>query len=123
MLVNQRLKQLRGKLTQGEFVAPLGVSIAAISNIEHGKSKMSIDLAKKICEVYGCTMDWLVRGIGTMDLQPTKAEMQQGNCVVIGENQIVVDKDYVISLQSQALKDKDNQIGQLKMQLQTLKSY
>ncbi|WP_037326897.1 helix-turn-helix domain-containing protein [Runella zeae] len=70
MSVGQRLRWLRGTKTLQEFAEPLGIVLSGISNIESGRSKMSLDLAEKISEVYGCTLDWLIKGVGTWNGQP-----------------------------------------------------
>lgn len=64
MTTGKRIKKLRGEKSLADFGAELGVSGQQISKIEHGNSAPSIDLATKICELYGVTMDWLIRGIG-----------------------------------------------------------
>lgn len=55
---SKRLRELRGLMSLKDFCKPLGVSVANISNIENG-SGLSSDLAKKICDVYDVSMDWL----------------------------------------------------------------
>lgn len=115
MPINQRIKELRGKMTLKEFVEPLGVSMAAISSIENGRSNLSLDLAEKICEVYGCSMDWLVRGIGTKNGETAKVEEPKADYITIS-------KDELIQLQRLALGIKDEQIGELKKQVSQTKN-
>lgn len=75
MSIGQRVKELRGHLTLAEFAEPLGVSTSSIHAIEIGKSKPSYDVAFKICELYECSLDWLLRGIGTKNgASPSKIE-------------------------------------------------
>lgn len=115
MSVGERLREVRGMRTLEEFSKLLGVKGSNISSIENGRSKMSLDLAEKICEVYGCTMDWLVRGIGTRDGSPPKVEEEQGDYVK-------VHKDELIQLQRQAIRNKDERIEDLLKQVQTAKN-
>ncbi|GAB2642517.1 helix-turn-helix transcriptional regulator [Emticicia sp. W12TSBA100-4] len=57
--VKDRLKELRGDLTQAAFAEKFGVVAVTISQIEKGKQNPSWDLALRICEEYNCSMDWL----------------------------------------------------------------
>ena len=62
MTVGKRLRELRGINTLSEFSEKLGVKAANISNIENGRSGLSIELALKITEVCGVSLEWLLRG-------------------------------------------------------------
>ncbi len=55
---SERIRDLRGYMSLKDFCKPLGVTIAAVSNVENGGG-LSSDLAKKICDVYDVSMDWL----------------------------------------------------------------
>ena len=55
---SKRIRELRGLMSLKDFSKPLGVTVANISNIENGGG-LSSDLAKKICDVYDVSMDWL----------------------------------------------------------------
>jgi DNA-binding XRE family transcriptional regulator len=57
--VKDRLKELRGELTQVAFAEKFGVVAVTISQIEKGKQNPSWDLALRICEEFNCSMDWL----------------------------------------------------------------
>lgn len=57
--VKDRLKELRGELTQAAFAEKVGVVAVTISQIEKGKQNPSWDLALRICEEFNCSMDWL----------------------------------------------------------------
>lgn len=73
MSVGQRLKELRGGMSQIDFAKQFGVTSSTISGIEAGKSIPSVELATRICEMYNCSLDWLLRGIGekeTAKVQP-----------------------------------------------------
>lgn len=67
--VKDRLKELRGELTQAAFAEKFGVVAVTISQIENGKQNPSWDLAIRICEAYNCSMDWLQ---GRSDIQNIK---------------------------------------------------
>lgn len=57
--VKDRLRELRGGVTQAAFAEKFGVVAVTISQIEKGKQNPSWDLALRICEEYDCSMDWL----------------------------------------------------------------
>lgn len=64
--VKDRLKELRGGVTQADFAKKFDVVAVTISQIENGKQNPSWDLALRICEAYNCSMDWLQ---GRSDIQ------------------------------------------------------
>lgn len=64
--VKDRLKELRGGVTQADFAKKFDVVAVTISQIENGKQNPSWDLAIRICEAYNCSMDWLQ---GRSDIQ------------------------------------------------------
>lgn len=115
MSIGERLRELRGRRTLKEFSEPLGVSATAISNIENNRSEPSNDLTIKICDLYGCTMDWLIRGVGTKEGSPAKAQEPPSDYVTIS-------KDELIQLQRQAIKNKDERIEDLLKQVNVAKN-
>lgn len=62
MNVGDRIKKLRGSESQEVFGKKIGVSSQYISRIEKGTSLPSIDIALKIAEIYGVTLDWIYTG-------------------------------------------------------------
>ena len=114
----ERLKVLRGKKTLAEFAEPLLVSGSQISAIETGKSQMSIDLAKRICDLYGCTMDWLIRGIGTQDGTAPKVVEVQGDYVMVPKDELLglyrklnqQQEQEIVKLQKEAQKTKNIEV-------------
>ncbi|WP_394994267.1 helix-turn-helix domain-containing protein [Emticicia sp.] len=67
--VKDRLKELRGELTQAAFAEKFGVVAVTISQIEKGKQNPSWDLALRICEEFNCSMDWLQGRSETRQIQ------------------------------------------------------
>ncbi|GAB2648370.1 hypothetical protein GCM10027035_47590 [Emticicia sediminis] len=55
---SKRVRELRGTMSLKVFCEPIGVSQANISNVENGAG-LSVELAKKICDAYNVSMDWL----------------------------------------------------------------
>jgi transcriptional regulator with XRE-family HTH domain len=95
MTEGERIKKIRGTMKYAEFAEPLGVGASNISNIEKGRSGLSIDLAKKIAMVYNVSLDWLLLGMDRIVSEPTP-EYKDNTSVVI-------DKDELIELQRLAL--------------------
>lgn len=67
--VKDRLRELRGELTQAVFAEKFGVVAVTISQIEKGKQNPSWDLALRICEEFNCSMDWLQGRSETRQIQ------------------------------------------------------
>lgn len=65
---NERIKELRKTLglTLEKFGQSLGVSHAAISNIESGKRNLTEQMTKSICREYNVNENWLRNGEGDM---------------------------------------------------------
>lgn len=115
MTVGDRLREIRGMKTLSEFSEKLGVKSANISHIENGRSQMSIELAIKISEVYTVSLDWLLKGTGTKD--GTKAKVEEPT-----DNFITISKDELISLQRQALRNKDEILEEQTKKIEQLKN-
>ncbi|MFN3488018.1 MAG: helix-turn-helix domain-containing protein [Emticicia sp.] len=64
--IKDRLRELRGGVTQADFAKKFDVVAVTISQIENGKQNPSWELALRICEAYNCSMDWLQ---GRSDIQ------------------------------------------------------
>lgn len=59
-----RLLMLREHLgiTQAEFARSVAISPTRMNNFETGFRRLTLDVASKICDRYGVTLDWLYRG-------------------------------------------------------------
>ena len=66
----ERLKTLRRnlKLSQASFGKKIGVSQAAIDDVESGRNKLTERNLKNICRVFNVNLDWLRNGEGEMFL-------------------------------------------------------
>ena len=74
--MNNRIKQLRKteNLTLEAFGARIGVTRAAVSNIENGRSNPSEQLILSICREFDVNETWLRDGIGEMKKDLTEDE-------------------------------------------------
>jgi len=58
----QRLKKLRGNITQKEYAKSLGISLGAYQNYESGKRVPKPAILSRIAQKSGVGVDWLGRG-------------------------------------------------------------
>lgn len=112
MTVGQRLREVRGTKTLNEFSEKLGVKASNISNIENGRSLMSVDLAIKISELYNVSLDWLLRGTGTRDGAPPQASDPK-----VDNNYITISKDELLDLYKRLNRKQEDEIDKLQGQI------
>ena len=62
-----RLRSLIEPRKQGEFAESIGVTDGALSNVLSGKNSFKVDVLTKICEKCSVSLDWLVRGVRSLD--------------------------------------------------------
>jgi transcriptional regulator with XRE-family HTH domain len=69
-MFGERIKQVRKqmKLSQAEFANNLGISRAHVSKLEIGQAVPSRQLLNLISQIYLIRVEWLVDGIGPMEL-------------------------------------------------------
>ncbi|GAB2627884.1 hypothetical protein GCM10027035_23000 [Emticicia sediminis] len=100
--VKDRLRELRGELTQAAFAEKFGVVAVTISQIEKGKQNPSWDLALKICEEFNCSMDWLQGRSETKQIQVVAPDAYKDKYYEQLEKNNAL-KDKIIHLQEQLL--------------------
>lgn len=96
--MNERIKEIREvlKLSQEEFGKRIGITRAAISNIEKGIRNPSEQTIKSICREFNINYAWLKDGIGDMFLNTSKDLFDQlANKYNLNEFDIKVIKRYV----------------------------
>ncbi|WP_052126292.1 helix-turn-helix domain-containing protein [Ureibacillus massiliensis] len=69
--INERIKNLRKllNLNQTTFAKAIGISQAALSDLEKGKSKPSIETLISISDKFNISIDWIIRGRKTGEEQ------------------------------------------------------
>lgn len=102
--VKDRLKELRGDLTQAAFAEKFGVVAVTISQIEKGKQNPSWDLALRICEEYNCSMDWLQGRSEIRTIQVFSPDTFKEKYYDLLEKNNAL-KDKVIQLQEELIKN------------------
>ena len=65
MTVGDRLRMLRGGLSQAKFAAQIGVSSRSLYRYETDEA-MPTDVFAKVCDLTGARADWLLFGTGPM---------------------------------------------------------
>jgi transcriptional regulator with XRE-family HTH domain len=71
MTLHDRVKIIRKEsgLTQAEFGQRIGITFSSVSLIEKGKNNPSEQTIRAICSEFSINRDWLVDGIGEMQVQ------------------------------------------------------
>ena len=64
----ERIKAVRGRLTQAEFADRLGLHKNTLGRYERGESEPDISICANICSVFGVNSQWLLFGSGPMHL-------------------------------------------------------
>ena len=60
--VGERVRRLRGQITQEDFARTLGISQAQLSKYELGQSALPLGILVKIAKVCKTTVDWVLTG-------------------------------------------------------------
>ena len=60
--VGERVRQLRGQITQEDFARTLGISQAQLSKYELGQSALPLGILIKLAKMYKTTIDWVLTG-------------------------------------------------------------
>ena len=70
----QRIKTLRAeqKLSQKAFADEIGITQGALSQLESGKSSLSVDTTARISKAFAIDCNWLIFGDGDKFLNPSK---------------------------------------------------
>ena len=77
MSVENRIREIREckRLRQKDFGDVLGLTLSNVSQIEREKAKASVDLVRKIVDLFDISSTWLLTGEGEMFL-PTEEDQQ-----------------------------------------------
>lgn len=67
-MIGDRLKTLRKtlKISQMDLAGRLDINPSAISQMESGKIRPSVDTLAQLSEFYGANLHWLITGVGSM---------------------------------------------------------
>jgi transcriptional regulator with XRE-family HTH domain len=62
--IADRIKTIRGKLSQEEFAQRVGVHKSSLGRYERGTSVPDLDFLSSVCSEFGVNPQWLLQGIG-----------------------------------------------------------
>jgi len=77
MTIGERIRQIRGSISQKEFAVSIGVAQNTLGNYERGGRTPNADIIIKITQNYDISFDWILLGTGpkknteTFDLKQT----------------------------------------------------
>lgn len=80
MTINERIRYLRKeelKITLDAFGKKVGVTKAAVSDIERGRNNVTDQMFNSICREFGVNDEWLRTGEGNPFVEVTRAEQIQ----------------------------------------------
>lgn len=66
MSFNERIRSLRGDMTQADFASRAGINVNTLRNYERGDSIPNLEVAASICRCFEVNSDWLILGEGPM---------------------------------------------------------
>ncbi|HHY74084.1 MAG TPA: helix-turn-helix transcriptional regulator [Bacillus bacterium] len=70
-MIGERLKKLRGKMSQEEVATKIGISRARLSHYETGRSELDTEILKKLADFYNVSTDYLLTGKDTSEFVKT----------------------------------------------------
>lgn len=106
-----RLKQARGKTSQKNLAIELDLSKSYVSNVENG-SKPSLEYLISIATIFHVSLDWLVFGIGSMQIASENENLPRKELLQIFD-ELTPDKQEILLgtiktiLQNSAVKSLD----------------
>lgn len=79
--MKDRIKEIRGNMTQDDFAETMGISKNYVSQMENGKKVPGDRLISDICEKFGYSETWLKTGVGnpkekTLELSSTQVLLE-----------------------------------------------
>lgn len=113
MTTGERLRSLRGRKSLAVLGQELGVSATQLSKIETDQSKPSLELALKICDLYGVTLDWLFARSEEKNEQSTPAGKS---------GEITISLEEYAHLARKALQNEEKRNEDLQRQIDELKN-
>ena len=87
MSIGERLKELRGGLSQKAAALQVGIKQQVWNRYEKDETSPASDSIVKICTTFGCSADWL---LGLTQKSVSTIQAGDGSAVAIGGNASVV---------------------------------
>jgi transcriptional regulator with XRE-family HTH domain len=87
--LEERIKELRGDLSQQQFGEAVGIPQQKLSRLETGKAPIDLESTQKLCNLLGVNADWLLFGRGPKHSGEThcheSSNTEEKDVVLIGE--------------------------------------
>lgn len=116
--MNERIKQIRTSLnlTLEKFGERLGVTKAAVYNIEKGNRSVTEQMFKAVCREYNVNPHWLQTGEGDMFMNTNDNDvlLNKINDILTSENKDNTFKNFFIAIASLDDNDKEQLSNLLK---------
>ncbi len=62
--IGERIRQLRGEVSQDDFAPSIGITQSQLSKIERGVLAPSIEMLLRLRKRFGKSVDWILSGEG-----------------------------------------------------------
>lgn len=77
--LQERVKHVRGKMTQSDFSATLGIPLTTIGRYERGDNRPDLFFLETISLKFCVSLDWLILGVGEMKLKEQSSVQEKAS--------------------------------------------
>lgn len=131
--VVERIRQVRGVISQKDFAEKAGVNAAYLSNIENLRTKPSMDFLVAVSVAFDISLDWLmgsaiksgngaiVKGKGIQVIGNYGSISQKTDAVTGGSDSILLDRLISLGIENAKLKEELAGYPDLKDAMESLK--
>jgi len=93
VLLDIRKFMVQEGLTQNELADKLGISRSTMSNILAGRYTLSMKVAKKLSDLYGFNLEYLLTGEGELERNLRKVGNVSGGAVTQGDDSPIINQN------------------------------
>lgn len=86
--IGERLRIVRGELSQAAFAKQFEMPQSTLSNYESGRNKPDFDLIDKVCCEFGISVEWLMFGRGPMLKEQVAPQTHNPSAPVVVEGSL-----------------------------------
>ena len=88
--LGERIKLLRGELTQKQFSEQLGIPATTLGNYENNKSELNFATIDRFKTIFKVNTDWLLFGRGPMKEDSINNELRKKTIEIIGRRDDII---------------------------------
>ena len=88
--LGERIKLLRGELTQKQFSEQLGIPATTLGNYENNKSELNFATIDRFKTIFKVNTDWLLFGRGPMKEDSINNELRKKTMEIIGRRDDII---------------------------------